>query len=250
MAPPISVQLYSLRTEAAAGFEAVLRRLGSAGFVGVEPAGLHGMTPERFRSVVADAGLVVSSAHTDLAIGTNADAVLDEQEAIGNSFIMSSGRPDDFADRGAIEALASRFNEAAANAAARGVAVGYHNHWWEFDRQVDGAVAYDLFCSLLDPSVFLEIDIYWVQVGGHDPASVIAAAGERARFLHVKDGQLDPPKPMTAAGEGKVDLAAALSAGQHVEWHVVELDECGTDMFEAVEKSRRYLVGHGLSSGR
>ena len=39
--PPISVQLYSLRVEAATGFEAVLRRLGEIGFVGVELAGFH-----------------------------------------------------------------------------------------------------------------------------------------------------------------------------------------------------------------
>jgi hypothetical protein len=55
---------------------------------------------------------------------------------------------------------------------------------------------------------------------------------------------------MTAAGDGVVDLVAVLTAGTFAEWHVVELDECGTDMFEAVEKSQRYLVGAGLSSGR
>lgn len=250
MAPPLSVQLYSLRTEAAADLEGVLRRLGRAGFVGVEPAGLHGMEPETFRAIVADSGLVVSSAHTELPVGSKANQVLDEQETIGNRFLINGSGPADFADRDAIKRTAETFNEAAANARARGMEVGYHNHWWEFDHTVDGEVPYDVLGSLLDPSVFMEIDIYWAQVGGHDPAAVIRAQGERARFLHVKDGPLDPPSPMTAAGAGRVDLAAALAAGGFAEWHVVELDACGTDMFAAVEESQRYLVGSGFSSGR
>jgi hypothetical protein len=35
-----------------------------------------------------------------------------------------------------------------------------------------------------------------------------------------------------------------------VKWHIVELDACATDMFEAVEKSYRFLTGRGLSRGR
>ncbi len=250
MLPPLSVQLYSLRAEAAVDLEAVVRRIGRAGYVGVEPAGLHGMEPDTFASIVSDSGLVVSSSHSALPVGSQSNAILDEQETIGNRFLINGSGPDDFVDRGAIERLASVFNEAAANAGSRGMQVGYHNHWWEFDHTVDGELPYDVLQSLLDPAVFAEVDIYWVQVGGHDPAAVIGALGNRARFLHVKDGPLDPPSPMTAAGEGKVDLDAALAAGGFVEWHVVELDACATDMFEAVEQSQRYLVGRGLSSGR
>jgi sugar phosphate isomerase/epimerase len=164
--------------------------------------------------------------------------------------VIAGGRPADFADADAIARLAERFNAAAELAKGRGMEVGYHNHWWEFDHDVDGEVPYDRMLSLVDPSVFVEVDIYWVQVGGKDPAAVVSALGPRARFLHVKDGPLEPKTPMTAAGDGAVDLPAVLAAGVHAEWHVVELDECGTDMFEAVEKSHRYLVGAGLSSGR
>ena len=53
--PPISVQLYSLREEAANDFEGVLRRIGEIGFVGVELAGFHGLTPKQF-AAIADGG--------------------------------------------------------------------------------------------------------------------------------------------------------------------------------------------------
>jgi len=250
MAPPISVQLYSLRAETADDFEGVLRRLGTAGFVGVEPAGLLSLTPERFRSLVDEAGLRVSSAHVPLPVGGDANAVLDEQDAIGNDLLIAGAGPADFVDSDSVRRTADVFNEAAANARARGMTIGYHNHWWEFDHRIDGEVPYDLLARLLDPSIFFEIDIYWVKVGGLEPADVIAGAGPRARLLHVKDGPLEPRTPMTAVGAGKVDIGSALEAGTAAEWHVVELDECGTDMFEAVEASHRHLVGSGLSAGR
>jgi len=246
---PISVQLYSLRAEAAADFEKVLRRLGEIGFVGVEPAGLHGMDPARFVSVIEESGLRVSSAHVTLPVGDAANAVLDEQEAIGNTLLIAGGGPADFADADAVKGTAERFNEASANAARRGMKVGYHNHWWEFDHDIDGQSPYSLLQQVLDPAVFLEIDIYWVVVGGRDPADVIAEGGDRVRLLHVKDGPLDPPSPMTAVGAGKVDVPRALGAAAACEWHVVELDACATDMFEAIEASHRYLVGNGLSRG-
>jgi len=47
-----------------------------------------------------------------------------------------------------------------------------------------------------------------------------------------------------------VDVAGAIAAGHAVEWHVVEFDRCATDMLEAIERSRAFLVGQGLSRGR
>ena len=80
---------------------------------------------------------------------------------------------------------------------------------------------------------------------------VVADLGSRARLLHMKDGPADEPKSaMTAAGAGAVDLAGIAAAADHAAWHIVELDRCETDMFDAVEESYRYLVGEGISKGR
>ena len=248
--PPISVQLYSLRQEAAADFEGVLQTLADIGYLGVEPAGLHGMAPDRFRAIVDELGLVVSSTHVTLPVGPGAAATFDESEAIGTTLLISSGGRDDFGTEDDVVRTADRFNEAAEAAAARGMTVGYHNHGWEFAPLPDGRSPYDVLQQRLDPSVFLEIDLYWVKVGGADPAEVVQSAGRRARLLHVKDGPLDPPMPMTAVGDGVMDLASPIAAAEFAEWHVVELDACATDMTEAVRRSHAHLVGAGLSSGR
>lgn len=248
---PISIQLYSLRQEAAAaGIEKVLERVAAIGYAGVEPAGLGGLTPERYRQVASGLGLQIPSNHTALPVGDAATAVLDEQEALGNTVLISGGSPADVQTLDAVRDLAARFEEAAANAKARGMTVGYHNHWWEFDTPIEGGRApHDVLLSEA-PSVFAQVDTYWSTVGGRDTVALVAGLGARARFLHVKDGMIDPPRPHVAVGSGKMPIEDILRAAPETEWHVVELDECATDMFEAVEQSYRFLVGSGLSKGR
>nr|MDJ0789767.1 sugar phosphate isomerase/epimerase [Myxococcota bacterium] len=103
----------------------------------------------------------------------------------------------------------------------------------------------------IDPEIFAEVDIYWAQVGGAVPSALLSRLGERARLLHVKDGPADAPESdMTAVGAGSVAIAETLGAAPAAEWHIVELDRCATDLFEAVEASHAFLVGQGLSEGR
>jgi len=53
---------------------------------------------------------------------------------------------------------------------------------------------------------------------------------------------------MTAVGAGKMPVAAILAAAPAVEWKVVELDACATDMMTAVGDSITWLVNHGLAA--
>jgi sugar phosphate isomerase/epimerase len=250
--PPISVQLYSLREEAKTDFAPVIERLGRAGFVGVELAGFNNLTPSEFAAVAADSGLVVSSAHVGDLTPDALNATLDDLQLVGcDTAIAAFLPPTSFESLDAVKQSAELINAAHAIAAQRGMTFGYHNHWWEFENQFDGKSAWTHLFNQLDPAVFAELDLYWAIVGGADPRAVIASVGDRVQFLHVKDGPADDPKhAMVAVGSGVVDIAGALGAAPSARWHVVELDRCDTDMFEAVEGSYRYLVGRGLSTGR
>jgi sugar phosphate isomerase/epimerase len=251
MPAPISVQLYSLREEAKRDFPAVIERLGRIGYAGVETAGLHGLAPAEVRRRVADAGMAISSTHQPAPIGENANRILDEQQALGcELLVVPMAAPERFATDDAVRALAGELSEAHANAQARGIRLGYHNHWWEFQAQLGGKSAHERLLELVPPEVFAEVDCYWARVGGADPAAVVARLGARAALLHVKDGPGDDFRaPQTAVGDGKLDYARILGAGA-ARWHVVELDRCATDMFEAIERSFRFLVGRGLARGR
>lgn len=251
MTARISVQLYSLREEAKQGLAPVLERLGRIGYAGVEAAGLHDLTPQQFTRCVADAGMVVSSGHVALVKPTQAAEVLDAQDAIGvKQLVVAFLPPDRFVDEAGVAKAADHLNKFNEAVRARGMTLGYHNHWWEFGNKIGNETAHALLFRLLDPSVFAEIDTYWAKVGGADPARVVADFGARAKLLHIKDGPADDPEaPMTAVGKGVVDVGA-IAAASRATWHVVELDRCATDMFEAVQQSYAYLTQRGLAQGR
>lgn len=247
----LSIQLYSLREEAKSGIAPVIERLGRIGYAAVEPAGFGDLTPTDFARCVADAGMVVSSCHVALPKPQDAEALLDQQEALGNRLVVVPFLPPErFADAASIDKVAAHLNLFNQAVRRRGMSLGYHNHWWEFQLEVDGEAAHARLFRLLDPSVFAEIDTYWAKVGGADPAQVVGNLGERARLLHIKDGPADDPAAaMTAVGDGVVDVPA-IARVSRATWHVVELDRCATDMFEAVERSHRYLTANGFAKGR
>jgi sugar phosphate isomerase/epimerase len=251
-AAPISVQLYTLRKQTASDFPAVLTRLGEKGYVGVELAGFGDLTAEQLRGALDDAGLMVSSAHVGFQGEPEFAAALDAHASLGcETVVIPMLGPDSFTDPDAVRAAADGVNALNAVARQRGMTLGYHNHFWELTKMPDGRTALLHLFDHLAPTVFAEVDIYWAQVGGSDPKELVAELGSRVGLLHVKDGPADePPSPMVAVGDGVVDVRGVLEASPSAQWHIVELDRCATDMFEAVERSYDYLVGTGLSRGR
>ncbi len=250
MACPLALQLHTVRDALAEDLPGVLAQLRAFGYRGVESADLHGRSPEAFRSCVDDAGLTLTSAHA-MAVGDGAAAALDGAAALGVSeVVVPVAGPERFASRDAVLALADELAASAALAAERGLALGYHNHFWEWTPLADGELAYDLLADALPEACFLELDLYWARTAGQDPVGVLRRHGEKIRLLHVKDGPADDPgSAMTAVGDGVVPIADALAAAPAARWHIVELDRCDTDMLDAVARSARWLLDGGHSEG-
>ncbi len=250
MAKPISIQLYTLRDYTAKDMRSVLERVAGIGYAGVEPAGFGDLSAPEFRSVVEGLGMRVSSTHVQGRVdGDDLDRIADEAAAIGAPYmVVPYLPPEKFTDAESVQRLASRVSGAVEAAESRGMKLGYHNHWFEFVR-VDGRTAFDVFVEALDPRVVLEVDVYWAQTGGVDPAALVKELGPRAPLLHVKDGPCTNDDAMLAVGDGKVDVPAVLGANDSVEWHIVELDRYDGNMWDAVERSYAYLTSNGLSEG-
>ncbi len=96
MKPPIALQLYTLRALAQEDFEGTVRKVAEMGYVGVEPAGFPGSTPEAAGKLFAELGLQVPSAHTALPLGDSKNEVLDAMAAIGCPRVITGKGPDDF----------------------------------------------------------------------------------------------------------------------------------------------------------
>jgi len=251
MTIPIALQLYTVREALAQDFAGVMKKIADIGYVGVEPAfGALGATPAQAARRFRDLGLETPSAHAPLPVGPDKHKALDFATAFGCKYIISGKGPDNYQTADMVRQTCDLFNQAQAAAAERGMTLGMHNHWWEF-QQVEGRYIYHMMLEHLDPAVFFQIDTYWVQAAGLDPAQVARELGPRVLLLHIKDGPAVMDAPQVAAGDGVLDFPGIVRAAEGAaEWLVVELDHCATDMLEAVEKSYRYLVGNGLARGR
>jgi sugar phosphate isomerase/epimerase len=250
MTTPIALQLYTLRDLLAQDYEGTVRKVADMGYVGVETANLFGDSPASAAKLFSELGLAVSSAHGVLPLGNKKQEVIDTMSVLNcKRLILPWQQPELFQSLDGIKKVCDSLNEASAVAKANGFQVGYHNHWFEYE-PLENRIPMDMMLEDLDPDVFLEVDVYWVQTAGQDPVEVIRPLGSRAPLLHIKDGPCQIEEPMTALGEGVVDIPGVVAAGAaSTEWLIVELDRCATDMLEAVRKSYQYLVGKGLARG-
>lgn len=247
---PISIQLYTVREAAAQDFPATLRTIADIGYKGVEFAGLHGHDPKEIATLISDLGMKASSSHTGLPTPESVGQIVETEAALGNTRVISGFGPDDFKTMDAVKQVAEKFNTAAELLKPHGMTFGFHNHWWEFF-SVDGQVIYDILMAEA-PDMFSELDVYWCKFGKNDPVEVIGKYGKRLPLLHIKDGMLEEGKHVhTAVGSGLLDMPAIIGAADPdtLEYVVVELDACETDMMEAVRKSYEYLTTNGLAEG-
>ena len=182
MPAPIALQLYTLREAAAADYEATVRKVAEIGYVGVEPAGFPGTTVEAGKKLFDELGLQVCSAHLPLPVGDKLQESLETAAALGVTRVVAGQGPDQFASKDLIREACDRFNEASANCAEKGLTFAIHNHWWE-SVEVEGAIVYQHMLKYLAPEVLFQVDAYWVQTAGPDPAGVIAELGQRAPLI-------------------------------------------------------------------
>ncbi len=252
MSAPIGLQLYTLREALASDFEGVVRKVAEIGYVGVETAGFPGTTPQNAAKLFAALGLNVPGAHLPLPLGDKKTETLETMAVLGCHYLICSWLDPKiyFTSLDGIRRASDLLNEAGTVAAQNGLTLLYHNHWSEYEK-VDDQYVYQVMLQHLEPNVLFEFDTYWAQVAGVDAATVLKSLGDRAPLLHIKDGPLKMDVPQLAVGEGKMDFHKVIdAAGKSAQWLVVELDECATDMMEAVRKSYRYLTSEGLANRR
>ncbi|MDD2706424.1 MAG: sugar phosphate isomerase/epimerase [Verrucomicrobiae bacterium] len=242
MNKPIGVQLYSVRLQAAKDLPGVLNHLRDMGFKGVELAGLHGRKPAEFRQLVKDTGMEIISSHVPFPSPSQSiDTLMEEQQALGVRDLVVSCPSKMFQNRADFDAEVNTVNVFAKKLAAAGMTLHLHNHAHEFSSRLDGQSGFECLLANANPSIHFELDLYWLQTGGGNAQTVAAQAGQRIHFLHVKDGPCVAGEPMTALGQGKVNIPAALSLFPWVPWHIIEIDACAGDMMDALRESIRYL---------
>jgi len=248
---PVALQLYTVRDEAAKDFLGTLARVAAMGYAGVELAGMGGLSAAELRGALDRLGLRCAGSHVGLErLRSDLAAVLDENEALGNHYVVVPALPE--AMRGREEsyrALTGELNAMGAACRERGMALAYHNHAFEFQRFGE-RYALDILYDGTDPALVKgEPDVYWMVYAGADPAAWLRRHPGRCPLLHLKDMAPGAERAFAEVGEGTIDFqpifAASPAAG--VEWYIVEQDRCARPSLESAALSLRHLKEWGVA---
>jgi sugar phosphate isomerase/epimerase len=239
-----SLQLYTLRNAIADDLPGTIRKVAEIGFTQVEPYNFVATAAE-LGAALKENGLTAPSGHAPL-LSQDQDEIFTAAKDLGISTVIDPFLPaEHWQDAEDIQATAAKLNAAAKKGAEYGIRVGYHNHAWELESTIEGRTALEYFADLLDPEVVLEVDTYWVAVGGQDPVEVLGRLGDKVKFIHIKDGPLNTDtKAQLPAGQGKVPVLDVIAAAKSLEVGVVEFDDYAGNIFEGIAESLAYLTAN------
>jgi sugar phosphate isomerase/epimerase len=224
------MQMYTLRAECAADYPGTLRDVARIGYRAVQVSGLHKCTARQIRKAMDDLGLGSAGTHVSLdMLEKQFEAAVEMTKDLGTEWAIVPWIPED-RRRAADDwrRFAATMNDLGLRLREVGLRLAYHNHSFEFQKFA-GRSGYDIFFEAADSGlVHPEIDTYWVQHGGEDPAAYLERFVGRIEIVHFKDMGKGPERRMMPVGEGILDwprMIAACRAGG-TEWICIEQDDC------------------------
>lgn len=248
-ADQIAVQMYTLREHAAADLDATFWRLAEIGYKQVEFAGYYDHPVADVAAMLERHGLRAPASHVQYAaFDENLNGVVEDAKTLGIEWLIVPMAPiRDAGDDLIIETI-GKLNEFGTRVADAGLKFAYHNHAFEFEAVLDdGLTVFDRLLTDTDPeTVKLELDAFWANRAGQDPAQLMRDHGDRMRLVHIKDAGKDDPSKDVPFGEGTLDWKAIIDAADAagVEYYVTEQDNPG-DAFEDVATALRNAENWG-----
>jgi sugar phosphate isomerase/epimerase len=279
---PVGLQLYTVGDAIRKDLDGSLAKIASIGYRVVEPASYHGYTPQQLREAADRHGLKCTSIHigakasggnpgldqdlprlaADLHLLGVTDVVMPmfvtperfggakPGEGSGYMGRVSAGLTVDDWKR-----TAALLNEKGAALRREGLRLGYHNHNPEF-APVAGTTGLEVLLAETSPdAVVFEMDVGWVAAAGVDPVALLRKFGKRFQLMHVKDIQASTKanyalqQDPTEVGSGSMDwarlLPTAFEAGVR-KFYVEQEPPFKMDRFDAIDKSRRFLMDFGV----
>ena len=249
------IQLYSLRSLIGDQYGKVLQDVADMGYTSVEAAGyddgrFYGRTPEEFKADLEAVGLKALSSHVNHSLGEEEfasgdfsgklawwDGCIADHKAAGMKYIVTPwiGPQKSLKD---LQLYCEYLNAVGRKCAEAGIAYGYHNHAYEFEK-VEGEVMFDYMLEHTDPAcVFFEMDVYWTVIGDASPVDYFDRYPGRFRLLHIKD-----EKEIGQSGMVGFDAIFRNAGKAGLENFIVEVERYGYDDVErSVKESLDYLL--------
>ena len=257
----IGAQTYTIRqyTQTPADIAKSLARLRASGYEAVQISAVGDVEVDELARMLAGEGLRCAATHVSLDLMKDTARCVEYHKTLDCRYTATGGgfRTQDW-ERWL--GLVDEMNAVGQKLAEHGVRVGYHNHSHEL-APLEGppagveATVMAMLIEKLEPSLWFEIDTYWIAHGGGDPAAwidrVAQSGPNRIPCVHVKDMAITPERKqkMCEVGSGNLNWPAILTACKNagVEWYLVERDDGDMDPFESLEVSLKNMQAMGLA---
>ena len=200
----IGIQLYSVREDMQKDPLGTLKKVASMGYKYVEHASyvnrkFYGYPAREFRKILDEMGLKMIAGHTvfgknhwdadkkvfiDAWIQTVEDAAVMGQKYVVSPWMDESmySNYDDFLRYLEI------FGKCGELCQQKGMKFGYHNHWFEFAKKLNGQLLFDIMMKNLDVNkVVMQLDIGNMYIAGAKAIDVIGQYPGKFELIHVKD---------------------------------------------------------------
>jgi sugar phosphate isomerase/epimerase len=247
----IALQLYTVRESAQKDFIGTLKQVAAIGYSGIEAGGtLGGLSVKELRAILNDVGLTFVSGHIGVTnINNELEVLLEDYVALGAHYIGTSWLPDEYRKDVPSWQRAGRLLEKAATMCIKhDLTFFHHNHAVEFVKMEDGRYGFDVLLDATDPFlVKAELDVYWAQVAGVDPAAYLRKLDGRSPLVHLKDMTRDESQTFEIVGDGVLDFDPIFAAGDagDVDWYIVEQDQCPKGEMESARASYVNIINRG-----
>lgn len=262
MPTQIGVQMYTLRDfcKTPADIAKTCKKLADLGFGAVQTSALGPIDVKELRKILDDNGLVCAATHVNLDEMKDTQACIDYHQTLGCELTAIGGFGWNDEGKAEWDAFIAEYNQIGKALAAGGVKLGYHNHNHEFRcycipdepaKLNPKDTIYQQLVDRLDPSIWFEVDTFWIQAAGADPALWIDKLKGRLPALHVKDMCIGKKREqiMCEIGSGNLNWPAILAAAKRagVQWYLIERDNGLLDPFDSLKISLENMKAMGLS---
>jgi len=215
------IQLYTLRSLMRNSVPDTLAMVADAGYGEVEFAGYFDHAPADVRTMLDDLGLASPSTHVSLEqLEADAAGQFEIARTLGQHHVVVPFlAPPLRQNLDGYRSVAERLNVLGEQAQAAGLQLAYHNHDFEFE-MLDGGMPFDVLLQETDSGlVKMQLDLFWIFVGGQSAVEYLSADPARYVSCHVKDGSRDPVA-QTIVGQGSVDFESAFAAADFQHYFV------------------------------
>jgi sugar phosphate isomerase/epimerase len=252
--PVLGAQLYTLRDfcKTPPEIAETLKKVAKIGYTSVQISGIGAVEAKDLAGMMEDAGVVAAATHVGWEqLRGDIDRLIADHKLWKCKHPAIAGLPEEYYSAEGAKRFADEVPPVAERLAREGMDVSYHNHNHEFIRY--GAKTWlAMVYELTSPKhLKAELDTYWVQAGGGDPAAWVRKCAGREPLIHLKDMAIGPNRDQRTVeiGEGNLNWPAILKEAREggVEWYLVEQDNTyGRDPFESMAISYRNLKAMGL----